>query len=77
MKEGRREFLKAGAMTAAAAAVPGTLRALGAPGRVAGANDRVRVAIVGLRGRGENHIRGYGSLCPTWRLPHYATSTTT
>jgi predicted dehydrogenase len=62
MKEGRREFLKAGAMTAAAAAVPGTLRALGTPGSVAGANDRVRVGLVGLRGRGENHITGYGHL---------------
>jgi predicted dehydrogenase len=29
---------------------------------VAGANDRVRVGIVGLRGRGENHIRGFGAL---------------
>jgi predicted dehydrogenase len=27
-----------------------------------GANDRVRVGIVGLRGRGESHIRGFGSL---------------
>ena len=35
---------------------------MGAPAHVAGANDRVRVAIVGLRGRGEDHIHGFGSL---------------
>src|SRR5215472_8052653 len=29
---------------------------------MAGANDRVRVAIVGLHGRGEDHIKGYSAL---------------
>jgi predicted dehydrogenase len=62
MDDSRREFLKTGAAAAAVAAIPGRLRAWDGQGRVAGANDRVRVAIVGLRGRGENHIRGYGAL---------------
>ena len=62
MDDSRREFLKSGAKAAAVVAVPGRLRALDAAGRVLGANDRVRVAIVGLRGRGESHIEGYGAL---------------
>jgi predicted dehydrogenase len=62
MDESRRDFLKSGSMVAAAAAIPGSLHALSVPGRILGANDRVRVAIVGLRGRGESHIKGYGAL---------------
>jgi predicted dehydrogenase len=62
MNENRRDFLKTGSMAAAVAAVPGRLHAFGVDGRILGANDRVRVGIVGLRGRGENHIRGYGAL---------------
>ena len=62
MNDGRRDFLKTGAKVAAATAVTGTLRALGAPRGVNGADDRVRVGIVGLRGRGENHIQSYGAL---------------
>src|ERR1700733_10627992 len=60
MDDSRREFLKAGAKMAAVAAVPESLHGLSA--RVIGANDRVRVGIVGLRGRGENHITAYGKL---------------
>ena len=45
----RRDFLKTGA-----AAVAGFQAK-----EVLGANDRVRVAIVGLRGRGLDHIRAY------------------
>src|SRR5438067_13048918 len=47
----RREFLKTSVAAGAA-----TL-ALG--GKVLGANDRVRVAIVGTRGRGKDHIHGF------------------
>jgi predicted dehydrogenase len=60
MDDTRRDFLKAGAKMAAVAAVPESLHGLSA--RVIGANDRVRVGIVGLRGRGENHITAYGRL---------------
>ncbi len=51
MEIDRRNFLKT---TAAAGAA--TL-ALG--GKVLGANDRVRVAVVGTRGRGKDHIKGF------------------
>jgi predicted dehydrogenase len=62
MEDSRREFLKTGVKAAALVAIPQSLNALGGEQRVLGANDRVRVGIVGLRGRGENHIRGYGAL---------------
>jgi predicted dehydrogenase len=62
MEDSRREFLKSGALVAAAVAVPKRLYALSGSGGVLGANDRVRVGIIGLRGRGENHIQAYGAL---------------
>ncbi|HTQ59002.1 MAG TPA: Gfo/Idh/MocA family oxidoreductase [Candidatus Solibacter sp.] len=50
----RRDFLKTTgkAITAGAAAL-----ALG--GKILGANDRVRVAVCGVRGRGNDHIHGF------------------
>ena len=62
MDESRREFLKVGAKVAAVTAIPERLRAWETPRGVLGANDRVRVAIVGLRGRGESHIQEFGAL---------------
>src|ERR1700684_3002514 len=62
MDESRREFLKTRAKVAAVATPAERLRTWSTPGNVLGANDRVRVPIVGLRGRGENHIQGYGAL---------------
>ncbi len=62
MDESRREFLKAGAKAAATIAAVQPLRAFGAQANVLGANNRVRVAIVGLRGRGEEHIKSYGAM---------------
>lgn len=53
METDRRDFLKAGAVAAA-----GLLR----PDRVLGANDRVRVAVIGLRGRGFDHLRTYRTI---------------
>ncbi len=53
----RRNFLK----TTGSAAAVGLLQ-VSAPTRVLGANDRVRVAIVGVRGRGNDHIKGYARL---------------
>ena len=47
---GRRAFLKTGA-TALATTISAK--------RVLGANDRVRVAVIGLRGRGWDHVKGY------------------
>jgi predicted dehydrogenase len=62
MNESRREILKTGVKTVALMAATERLRTWDMPKTVLGANDRVRVAIVGLRGRGESHIRGYGAL---------------
>jgi predicted dehydrogenase len=47
---GRRTFLKTGAAALATAA---------SAKRVLGANDKIRVAVVGLRGRGWDHVHGY------------------
>src|SRR5437588_2336264 len=50
----RRDFLKT---TGKAITVGAATLALG--GKVLGANDRVRVAICGLRGRGNDHLKGF------------------
>ena len=52
----RRAFLKAGGAAAA-----GLMSAASAR-RVLGANDRIRVAVIGVRGRGWDHVKGYKSL---------------
>lgn len=50
---GRRSFLKAGAAAAAGLATAASAK------RVLGANDRIRVAVIGVRGRGWDHVKGY------------------
>src|SRR5713101_5641139 len=50
----RREFLKT---TGKAITVGAATLALG--GKILGANDRVRVAVCGVRGRGNDHIHGF------------------
>jgi predicted dehydrogenase len=62
MDESRRNFLKASTKAAVVVTAAERLQAFGKPPAVLGANDRVRVALVGLRGRGQDHIRGYGAL---------------
>ncbi len=56
----RRQFLKyaAAAGSFATIAISGTK----ASGRILGANDRVRVAVAGINGRGQEHIRSYGDI---------------
>jgi len=55
MTVSRRRFLKRSALAGASLALPvGT--ALGA----VGANDRIRIAVVGVGGRGKEHIQGFG-----------------
>ena len=50
--DNRRKFLKSSATLAAGVSL------FGMPGIVrAGANDRIRVAVVGLGGRGQNHVQ--------------------
>jgi predicted dehydrogenase len=53
----RREFLKT---TGKAATVAAASLALG--GKILGANDKVRVAICGTRGRGVDHIHGFAKV---------------
>jgi predicted dehydrogenase len=50
----RRDFVKTGAGIAALG--------LAQTGRVLGANDRVRLAICGLRGRGKDHLNGFAKV---------------
>ncbi len=55
----RRDFLKttaAGVAGAAALSAP----AIAVPGRVLGSNERFRMAVCGLNGRGGSHIGGFG-----------------
>ncbi len=56
-KPDRRTFLKAGSAAAAA----GLMTAASAK-KVLGANDRVRVAVIGVRGRGWDHVKGYHTI---------------
>ena len=53
---GRREFLKTGALTAASFVTASSAS------KVLGANDRVRVAVVGVNGRGWDHVKGYKTI---------------
>jgi hypothetical protein len=65
----RRSFLRTGGQFAAGALAAGVLsprKAAGATprpaGRAAGPNDRINLAVIGVRGRGLNHIDGFGAL---------------
>jgi predicted dehydrogenase len=63
MKEtNRRDFLKTGVKTTAGLAAFSGITFLAHPERVFGANDRVRVAICGVHGRGMDHVHNYARL---------------
>src|SRR5947209_4094300 len=53
----RRNFLKTGAMATAGLAMTAA-----SAKKVLGANDRIRLAVCGVRGRGWDHVRGYHSV---------------
>src|SRR5882672_11358246 len=53
----RRDFLKTMGSSMAVGAATLALR-----GKVLGANDRVRVAICGVRGRGNDHLKGFANV---------------
>ena len=55
----RRNFLK---RTVAGAATTFAIAGTKASGRVLGANDRVRIAVAGINGRGRGHLRGFGQM---------------
>ncbi|MCL4202375.1 MAG: Gfo/Idh/MocA family oxidoreductase [Pirellulaceae bacterium] len=60
LQHSRRSFLKQAAASGIAAtfAISGTRSS----GRVLGANDRVRIAVAGINGRGQAHITAYGEM---------------
>ncbi|HUI40906.1 MAG TPA: Gfo/Idh/MocA family oxidoreductase [Terriglobia bacterium] len=58
----RRDFLKNTAQTTAGLAALGGITFIARPERVFGANERVRVAVCGLRSRGKDHLDAYGKL---------------
>src|SRR6188768_3380573 len=51
----RRQFIHASLAAAATVTISGTKSS----GRVRGANDRVRIAVAGLNGRGHSHTDAY------------------
>lgn len=57
----RRTFLKRAAATAGAATTF-AIAGVSASGRVLGANDRVRVAVAGINGRGQTHMTGFAQM---------------
>ncbi|MGH9455746.1 MAG: Gfo/Idh/MocA family protein [Terriglobia bacterium] len=58
----RRDFLKSAVEATVGVAAFSGVSFVTQPERVFGANDRVRVAICGLHGRGEDHIKAYSQL---------------
>jgi predicted dehydrogenase len=60
VRHNRREFLKHTAAGSALATF--VLSGTKASGRVLGANDRVRVAVAGINGRGQTHLSGFGGM---------------
>ncbi len=57
----RREFLSRGSKIAGGIVATGALTTLGT-GKVIGANERINVACIGIRSRGNGHIGGFGKI---------------
>jgi len=58
----RREFLNRGAKTAVGVATAGVMLNTMKPERVLGANDRINIAVVGIRSRGSGHYREWAKI---------------
>jgi hypothetical protein len=58
----RRDFLKSSARTGAGIAALGGISFISSPERVFGANDRVRVVVIGVRGQGWAHVQEYSKI---------------
>jgi predicted dehydrogenase len=58
----RRDFLRTAAKTTAGLSAFSGITFLAHPERVFGANDRMRVAVCGLHGRGKDHLSAYSHL---------------
>ncbi len=61
-KIGRRDFLETCVKNSASLAALSGISFLAPPQRVWGANDRVRIAVVGVRGQGFTHIEGFSGV---------------
>ncbi len=61
-KVGRREFLETSLKNSAGLAALSGISFLTHPERVRGASDRVRIAVVGIRGQGFGHIEGFSAV---------------
>jgi len=57
----RREFLSRTSKIAGGIVATGALSSLGT-GKVLGANERINMAVIGIRGRGNGHIGGFGKI---------------
>jgi hypothetical protein len=57
----RRSFIKRSLVGSAVLALPGSLSAV-EYSRVRGANDNIRIAIIGLRGKGQAHMQSFSTL---------------
>jgi predicted dehydrogenase len=59
----RRDFLQAGAATVAGLSFPAiTISGTKSSGNVLGANERIRVAVAGIHGRGQSHISAFAGM---------------
>ncbi|MBA7606534.1 Inositol 2-dehydrogenase/D-chiro-inositol 3-dehydrogenase [subsurface metagenome] len=58
----RRDFMKSSIATGIALALPGCATTAPPFSRVRGANDVIRVAVVGINGRGSSHIRAFDEM---------------
>ncbi len=58
----RRDFINRGAKTAAGVAAASAVMGTMIPQKALGANDRVNMAVIGLRGRGGNHIEEWAKI---------------
>jgi len=58
----RRDFIKTTAITGAGLAALGGISFFPKPERIFGANDRVRIAVVGLHGQGRTHVKEYSQM---------------
>src|SRR5512140_1840029 len=59
----RRSFLRDSALTAAAGTIlANKAQSAQSPRKVLGANDRVNIAVIGIRGQGFAHIQGFARI---------------
>ena len=61
-RQTRRAFLKKTAAAGAGVAAGLTVAGTKASGKVLGANDTIRVAVAGIKSRGEGHIRAFADM---------------